>query len=196
MPKVTIDGQTIEVPAGTLVVEAAKPVGSHIPVFCYHPKMAPAGMCRMCLVQVGTPKMDPATKQPALDENGQPVINWMPKLQTGCTTVVSEGMVVHTTTSQVAEARRGILEFLLTSHPLDCPVCDKGGECPLQDHTLHYGPGNTRFYVESKFHNDRCRFRRSSCSTASAVSNAVAACAFKMKSRANRRSVWRTAGAV
>lgn len=155
MPKVTIDGQTIEVPAGTLVVEAAKPVGSHIPVFCYHPKMAPAGMCRMCLVQVGTPKMDPATKQPALDENGQPVINWMPKLQTGCTIVVSEGMVVHTTTSQVAEARRGILEFLLTSHPLDCPVCDKGGECPLQDHTLHYGPGNTRFYVESKFHNDK-----------------------------------------
>ncbi len=155
MPKVTIDGKTIEVPAGTLVVEASKPVGSHIPVYCYHPKLAPAGMCRLCLVRVGTPKMDPATKQPLLDEQGNPQIAWMPKLQTGCTTVVSEGMTVVTTSPEVLEARRSILEFLLTSHPLDCPVCDKGGECTLQDHTLHYGPGNTRFYVESKFHNDK-----------------------------------------
>ncbi|RIK25776.1 MAG: NADH dehydrogenase (quinone) subunit G [Chloroflexi bacterium] len=155
MPQVTIDGKTIEVPAGTLVVEASKPVGSHIPVYCYHPKLAPAGMCRLCLVRVGTPKIDPATKQPLLDEQGNPQIAWMPKLQTGCTTVVSEGMSVVTTSPEVLEARRSILEFLLTSHPLDCPVCDKGGECTLQDHTLHYGPGNTRFYVESKFHTDK-----------------------------------------
>lgn len=155
MPKVTIDGKTIDVPAGTLVVEASKPVGSHIPVFCYHPKMQPAGMCRMCLVEVGTPKMDPATKQAVLDESGQPVINWMPKLQAGCTTIVSEGMAVRTLTSQVADARKSVIEFLLSSHPLDCPICDKGGECPLQDHSLHYGPGKSRFYVESKFHNEK-----------------------------------------
>lgn len=155
MPKVTIDGKTIEIPAGTLVVEASKPAGSHIPVFCYHPKMQPAGMCRMCLVEVGTPKIDPATKQAVLDENGQPVINWMPKLQAGCTTVVSEGMAVRTLTPQVADARKSVIEFLLSSHPLDCPICDKGGECPLQDHSLHYGPGKSRFYVESKFHNEK-----------------------------------------
>lgn len=155
MPKVTIDGQTIEVPAGTLVVEAAKPLGAHIPVFCYHPKMQPVGMCRMCLVDVGTPKIDPATKQPVLDEQGNVVINWMPKMQTGCTTVVSEGMAVRTNTPAVAEARRSVIEFLLTSHPLDCPICDKGGECPLQDHTLQYGPGRSRFYIQSKFHNEK-----------------------------------------
>lgn len=155
MPKVTIDGQTIEVPANTLVVEAAKPVGAHIPVFCYHPKMAPVGMCRMCLVKVGTPKIDPATKQAVTDESGNLVINWMPKLQTGCTTVVSDGMAVQTNVQEVAEARRSVIEFLLTSHPLDCPICDKGGECPLQDHSLHYGPGKSRFYIESKFHNKK-----------------------------------------
>lgn len=155
MPKVTIDGKTIEVPANTLVVEAAKPLGVHIPVFCYHPKMLPVGMCRMCLVEIGTPKIDPATKQPVLDEQGNPVINWMPKLQTGCTTSVSEGMAVRTVTQAVVDARRSVIEFLLTSHPLDCPICDKGGECPLQDHSLNYGPGKSRFYVESKFHNEK-----------------------------------------
>lgn len=155
MPKVTIDGKTIDVPAGTLVVEAAKPLGTHIPVFCYHPKMQPVGMCRMCLVKVGTPRMDPATKQPMLDEQGSVLVNWMPKLQTGCTTVVSEGMVVQTNIAEVADARKSVIEFLLTSHPLDCPICDKGGECPLQDHSLHYGPGRSRFYAESKFHNDK-----------------------------------------
>lgn len=155
MPKVTIDGRIIDVPNGTLVVEAAKPLGTHIPVFCYHPKMQPVGMCRMCLVKVGTPRMDPATKQPMLDEQGSVLVSWMPKLQTGCTTVVSEGMVVQTNIEEVADARKSVIEFLLTSHPLDCPICDKGGECPLQDHSLHYGPGKSRFYNESKFHNEK-----------------------------------------
>lgn len=155
MPKVTIDGQEIQVPAGTLVVEAAKPLGSHIPVFCYHPKMQPVGMCRMCLVKIGTPKLDPATKQPTLDEQGNVQIAWMPKLQTGCTTVVSEGMTVETMAPDAIDARKSVIEFLLTSHPLDCPICDKGGECPLQDHTLNYGPGKSRFYIESKFHNEK-----------------------------------------
>src|SRR2546422_3367721 len=106
MPNVTIDGQPIQVPANTLVVEAAKPLGVHIPVFCYHPKMAPVGMCRMCLVEVGAPRMDPATKKPMLDDQGNDVIAWMPKLQTGCTTVVSEGMAVRTNSEAVADARR------------------------------------------------------------------------------------------
>jgi NADH-quinone oxidoreductase subunit G len=154
MPRVTIDNKPIEVPNGTLVVEAAKQAGIEIPVFCYHPKLQPVGMCRMCLVEVGTPKRG-KDGQIELDPNGAPAIAWMPKLQTACTTVVSDGMVVRTDTAQVADARRAILEFLLTSHPLDCPICDKGGECPLQNLTMAYGPGQSRFPVESKFHNDK-----------------------------------------
>ncbi len=149
---VTIDGHKLTVPAGTLVVEAAKLIGNDIPVFCYHPKLDPVGMCRMCLVEIGTPRMDPATRQPMLDENGAPVIAMMPKPQTACTQPVSEGMVVKTTTDAVADARKSILEFLLTSHPLDCPICDKGGECPLQELTIAYGPGVSRMTFNSKFH--------------------------------------------
>lgn len=155
MPKVTIDSKVVEVPNGTLVVEAAKRVGIEIPVFCYHPKLTQVGMCRMCLVEVGTPKIDPATKKPMTDENGNVAIGWMPKLQAACTTVVSEGMAVRTNSAVVAEARRSVVEFLLTSHPLDCPICDKGGECPLQNLTMAYGPGQSRFPVESKFHTDK-----------------------------------------
>lgn len=154
MPKVKIDGKTIEVPNGTLVVEAAKAVGVQIPVFCHHPKLEPVGMCRMCLVEVGTPKRG-KDGQVEKDTSGNTVIAWMPKLQTACTTAVSEGMAVRTDTAQVAEARRSIVEFLLTSHPLDCPICDKGGECPLQNLTLAYGPGQSRFAVEEKYSNER-----------------------------------------
>jgi NADH-quinone oxidoreductase subunit G len=154
MPKVTIDNQIVEVPNGTLVVEAAKAVGVDIPVFCYHPKLQPVGMCRMCLVEIGTPKRG-KDGQIEMDANGKPAIGWMPKLQTACTTVVSDGMAVRTNTIQVEEARRSIIEFLLTSHPLDCPICDKGGECPLQNLTMAYGPGVSRFPVESKFHNEK-----------------------------------------
>ncbi len=154
MPKVTINNKVVEVPNGTLVVEAAKKAGNEIPVFCYHPKLSPVGMCRMCLVEVGTPKRG-KDGQIEIDVSGNPAIGWMPKLQTACTTVVSDGMAVRTDTAQVADARRSVLEFLLTSHPLDCPVCDKGGECPLQNLTMHYGPGKSRFPVESKFHNEK-----------------------------------------
>ncbi len=154
MPKVTIDNKVVEVPNGTLVVEAAKRVGVDIPVFCYHPKLQPVGMCRMCLVEIGTPKRG-KDGQIEMDANGKPAIGWMPKLQTGCTTVVSDGMAVRTNTAPVEEARRSIIEFLLTSHPLDCPICDKGGECPLQNLTMAYGPGQSRFPVESKFHNEK-----------------------------------------
>ncbi len=154
MPDVTItvDGNTFAVPAGTNVVDAARMGGVAVPVFCYHPRMKPVGMCRMCLVQIGTPRLDPATRQPVVGEDGKPVIAMMPKLQTGCTTPVSEGMVINTVGDDVKFAQKGVLEFLLTSHPLDCPVCDKGGECPLQNLTMQWGPGNSRFDYNDKVH--------------------------------------------
>lgn len=151
----TIDGVAVAVPKGTLVVDAAKKIDNDIPVFCYHPKLKPVGMCRMCLVDVGTPKIDPATKQVVKDDKGNVVIAFMPKLTTACTTPVSEGMVVRTATQQVKDAREDILEFLLTSHPLDCPICDKGGECPLQNLTLGFGPGISRMDYDAKARNEK-----------------------------------------
>jgi NADH-quinone oxidoreductase subunit G len=125
----TIDGIPVEVPAGTLVWAAAKQAGIEIPIYCYHQKMPPLGACRMCFVE----------------------IEKMPKPpQTACTTPVSEGMVVHTKTDLVTKARRGTLEFLLINHPLDCPICDKAGECDLQDFTLRHGPGGTRFDLNKR----------------------------------------------
>ncbi|MCW1971071.1 MAG: NADH-quinone oxidoreductase subunit NuoG [Anaerolineae bacterium] len=151
----TIDGKAVAVPKGTLIVDAAKTIQNDIPVFCYHPKLKPVGMCRMCLVEIGTPKMDPATRQVVKDDKGGVVIAWQPKLNTACTTPVSEGMAVRTQSTMVTDAREDVLEFLLTSHPLDCPICDKGGECPLQNLTLEHGPGNSRFEYENKQHNDK-----------------------------------------
>jgi len=133
------------------VADAAKMAGIDIPVFCHHPKLEPVGMCRMCLVEIGRPILDRATGQ-AVMENGQPKIQFMPKLETACTNRVSEGMVVMTTTDKALEGQKGTVEFLLTSHPLDCPVCDKGGECPLQDLTMAFGPGNSRFIYDEKLH--------------------------------------------
>src|SRR3990172_9566789 len=130
--KLKIDDVEVQAPKGTLVVDAAKRVGNDIQVFCYHPKLPPVGMCRMCLVEVGRVQRDRATGQVALDDQGQPKVAFGPKPETACTTPVEEGMVVVGASAKVKEARDDILEFLLTSHPLDCPVCDKGGECPLQ----------------------------------------------------------------
>ncbi len=155
MPKMvtlTIDDKQVTVPAGTVVVDAAKKAGIDIPVFCYHPKMEPVGMCRMCLVEIGRPVIDRASGQAVLEQDGSPKIFFGPKLETGCTVPVSEGMVVRTQTQLVKDARVGMLEFLLTSHPLDCPVCDKGGECPLQNLTMGYGPGISRFQFDDKKH--------------------------------------------
>jgi NADH-quinone oxidoreductase subunit G len=146
----SIDGVEISVPKGTLIVDAAKRIGNDIPVFCYHPKLQPVGMCRMCLVEVGRPQRDRATGQPVLDEHGKPKIAMGPKLETACTTPVEAGMVVVTASSKVKEGRDDILEFLLTSHPLDCPICDKGGECPLQNLTIAHGPGKSRFIFDEK----------------------------------------------
>lgn len=152
MINLTIDDQKISVPSGMLVVDAAKTIGNDIPIFCYHPKMEPVGMCRMCLVEIGRPVIDRATGQPQLNEDGTPKIQFGPKLETACTTPVSEGMVVNTSSRKVLDARSEVLEFLLTSHPLDCPICDKGGECPLQNLTMAHGPGKSRFLLDDKIH--------------------------------------------
>ncbi len=146
---VSIDRKQVTVPAGTLIVNAAKKIGIDIPVFCYHPKMEPVGMCRMCLVEIGRPMVDRATGQVVM-ENEQPKIQFAPKLETACTTPVSDGMVVLTQSEKARASQQEILEFLLTSHPLDCPVCDKGGECPLQNLTLAHGPGKSRFIFDEK----------------------------------------------
>ncbi|MBL8076958.1 MAG: NADH-quinone oxidoreductase subunit NuoG [Anaerolineales bacterium] len=148
---VTIDGITVSVPDGITVADAAKMAGIDIPVFCHHPKLEPVGMCRMCLVEVGRPMLDRATGQVVL-ENGQPKIQFMPKLETACTNRVSEGMVVMTISDKAKAGQKGTVELLLTSHPLDCPVCDKGGECPLQNLTMAHGPGKSRFNYDEKMH--------------------------------------------
>ncbi|HPH95761.1 MAG TPA: NADH-quinone oxidoreductase subunit NuoG [Anaerolineaceae bacterium] len=155
MPKLvnlTINHTRVTVPEGTLIVDAAKEAGINIPVFCYHPKMEPVGMCRMCLVDVARPVIDRATGQPVLEADGAPKLSFGPKLETACTTPVSEGMLVVEDSPKVTAARKDILEFLLTSHPLDCPICDKGGECPLQNLTLGYGPTESRFDFADKLH--------------------------------------------
>lgn len=145
-----IDGEAFKVPKGTNLVDAAKMHGVGIPVFCYHPKLDAVGMCRMCLVELGTIAKNRETGQTELDETGQPMIRWNPKLQTACTMNVGEDMAIRTNSDRVVEGRDDILEFLLTSHPLDCPICDKGGECPLQNLTLAYGPGESRFIYDDK----------------------------------------------
>src|SRR5271163_687288 len=127
--KLKINDREVQVPVGTSVIEAARRIGTEVPSFCYFPGLAVQAACRMCLVEVEK----------------------MPKLQTACTMAVSEGMVVKTDTAQVHGARKAMLEFLLTNHPLDCPVCDKGGECELQDMVFRYGADTSRF-VEEKIH--------------------------------------------
>lgn len=152
MVTLTIDGTPVTVPEGTLIVNAAKLIGIDIPVFCYHPKMEPVGMCRQCLVEVGRPVVDRATGKPVLESDGSPKIQFGAKLETACSTPVSEGMVVSGTSDKAIRGRKDIIEFLLTSHPLDCPICDKGGECPLQNLTIRHGPGTSRFLYQEKCH--------------------------------------------
>jgi len=147
-----LDEVAYQVPKGANLVDATKALGNDIPVFCYHPKMTPVGMCRMCLVELGAVQVDKDTKQTQMDDKGKPMVRWQPKLATACTTTVTEGMTIRTTTKMVTDARDDIIEFLLTSHPLDCPICDKGGECPLQNLTLRHGPGTSRFMYDDKMH--------------------------------------------
>jgi NADH-quinone oxidoreductase subunit G len=127
----TVDGKKVAAPAGTLLLEACKTVGIEVPSFCYYPNLSLQGACRMCLVKVEK----------------------MPKLQTACTTVVSEGMIVTSDSDEIKQARKSMLEMLLGNHPLDCPVCDAGGECELQDMTFSYGAAESKF-MEAKNHKD------------------------------------------
>ena len=154
----TIDGKAVEAAPGTLLINAAKQVGIEIPSFCYYDGLSLQAACRMCLVEVEK----------------------TPKLQVGCTLPVAEGMVVHTDSPQVHEARKGTLEFLLTNHPLDCPVCDKGGECELQDMVFRYGAGESRF-LEQKMHVDEQQWSPVFSTTSRAASCATAACASATK---------------
>ena len=131
----TIDDRPVTAAAGSLVIETVKKLGGEIPSFCYYPGLSLQAACRMCVVE----------------------IEKMPKLQTACTTVVSEGMIVRTETEKVAQARKSALEFVLTNHPLDCPVCDKGGECELQDMVFRYGASESRF-AEVKNHVEEKQF--------------------------------------
>ena len=127
----TVDGKKLTVPAGTLLIEACKSTGIEVPSFCYYPNLSLQGACRMCLVE----------------------IEKMPKLQTACTTPVAEGMVVATESDKIKQARKSMLELLLANHPLDCPVCDAGGECELQDMTFKYGAAESKF-MDLKNHRD------------------------------------------
>ena len=129
--KLTIDGREIEAHEGELVIAAAERTGTYIPRFCWHPRMSPVGMCRMCIVEIDTGRG--------------------PALQPSCMIPVADGMTVETDSDVTKKAQDGVLEFLLANHPLDCPVCDKGGECPLQDQAYSHGPGESRF-VEEKRH--------------------------------------------
>ncbi len=147
---VNIDGKDIAVPKGTNVIEAARQLGIEIPHYCYHPKLTIAGNCRMCLIEMGMPAMDPATKVPIIDPaTGKQKINWIPRPQIGCATNASPGLHVKTNSPMARESREGVTEFLLINHPLDCPICDQAGECKLQEHSTAYGRGYSRF-VEQK----------------------------------------------
>lgn len=147
---INVDGKDIAVPKGTNVIEAAKLVGVEIPHYCYHPKLSIVGNCRMCLIEMGMPAVDPATKAPVMDPaTGKQKINWIPRPQIGCGTNASPGLHIRTNTPMVKDCREGVTEMLLINHPLDCPICDQAGECKLQEHSTAYGRGYSRF-IENK----------------------------------------------
>ncbi len=138
MVRVKVNDRIVEVPPGTSVMDAVFHAGYDVPLFCSEKHLSPIGACRMCLVRIGLPKKGPDGK-PLLNEKGEPEIQWQPKLAASCVTAVADGMVVDTLSDVVREAQAGMVEFTLLNHPLDCPTCDKGGACELQDRTVEYG---------------------------------------------------------
>ncbi|NND70548.1 MAG: 2Fe-2S iron-sulfur cluster binding domain-containing protein [Rhodothermales bacterium] len=150
MATVTIDNKQYEFEGRPLLLQFCTDRGIEIPHFCYHPSMSVPANCRQCLVKAGTPAVDRATRQPKLDEEGNPVIQYFPKLMTSCSMEITDGMVVHTHRSSelVERAQKDNLEFLLVNHPLDCPICDQAGHCPLQIQAYKYGPEGSRFEFE------------------------------------------------
>jgi NADH-quinone oxidoreductase subunit G len=144
MVNVQIDGVWMQFPKGTRVIEACKQAAKLVPHYCYHPKLSSPGNCRMCLIEMGTPKMTPDRK-PVVGADGKPEIAWIPRPQISCAQDVSEGMGVRTNSPMVQECRKGVMEFLLINHPLDCPICDQAGECKLQEFSVEHGNANSRF---------------------------------------------------
>ncbi len=150
MPEVFIDGKRFEYEGDQRLLQFIQDQGMEVPFFCYHPSMSAPANCRQCLVKVGQPVKDRETGEYELDDDGERVIRWFPKLQTSCNTMISDGMVVLTqeTDDLVKRAQKDNLEFILINHPLDCPICDQAGECPLQIQTYKYGPEGSRFEVK------------------------------------------------
>src|ERR1051325_7777261 len=158
--KVKVDGRELEVPrltadwsgklAPTTMIQACEAARTDVPHYCYHPKLPIAGNCRMCLVEFGTPAMGPDRK-PVMNPDGTPKIAKSPRPAIACATPISPGMEIYTNTPGVDQMRKGVLEFLLINHPLDCPICDQAGECKLQEYSVEYGQSESRF-VENKVH--------------------------------------------
>jgi NADH-quinone oxidoreductase subunit G len=144
MVNVQINGIWRQFPKGTRLIEACEQAGAYVPRYCYHKKLSSPGNCRMCLIEMGMPRMGP-NRTPVIGEDGRPEINWMPRPQICCATDVSEGLGVRTNSPLVEECRRGVMEFLLINHPLDCPICDQAGECRLQEFSVEYGRQDSRF---------------------------------------------------
>jgi NADH-quinone oxidoreductase subunit G len=145
---VQIDGVWHQFPKGTRVIEACEQAGSYVPRYCYHKKLSSPGNCRMCLIEMGFPRLGPDRK-PELGPDNKPMINWIPRPQISCAQDVSEGMGVRTDSPLVKECQRGVMEFLLINHPLDCPICDQAGECRLQEFSVDFGTSKSRF-LENK----------------------------------------------
>ena len=148
MVNVQVNGVWHQFPKGTRLIEACEKAGSYVPRYCYHKKLSSPGNCRMCLIEMGLPKMRPDRKL-ELGADGMPVINWMPRPQISCAQDVTEGMGVRTDSPLAQECRKGVMEFLLINHPLDCPICDQAGECRLQEFSVEYGSAESRF-LENK----------------------------------------------
>jgi NADH-quinone oxidoreductase subunit G len=144
---VQVDGVWMQFPKGLNAVEVVRRVGKFVPHYCYHPKLSIAGNCRMCLIEAGSPKMD-AARAIVMAADNHPEIAWMQRPQIGCATQVSEGMALRTESPLIDECRRGVMEFLLINHPLDCPICDQAGECKLQEYSVQYGNAGSRFVEE------------------------------------------------
>ena len=147
---VQVDGVWHQFPKGTRVIEACSQAGAYVPRYCYHPKLSSPGNCRMCLIEMGMPKMGPDRK-PEIGADGKPVINWIPRPQISCAQDVAEGMGIRTDSPMAQECRKGVMEFLLINHPLDCTICDQAGECRLQEFSVEYGNDSSRF-LEEKVH--------------------------------------------
>ncbi|MGD9419627.1 MAG: molybdopterin-dependent oxidoreductase [Verrucomicrobiota bacterium JB025] len=149
MVNVQIDGTWHQFPKGTRMIEAARQAGQILPHYCYHPKLSSPGSCRMCLVQMGMPPRPAPGTDPAYGDDGYQQINWMPRPVIACANTVAENMGIRTTGDIVESCRKGVMEFLLINHPLDCPICDQAGECRLQENSVSYGKGQSRF-VDTK----------------------------------------------